>query len=479
MTKSAPFPQHFLWGGALAANQAEGAYQLDGKGLSPVDILPDGKHGRKEALAAPLKALNRTYDYYPSHESIDFYHHFKEDIALMAEMGFKTFRFSICWARIFPQGDETEPNEAGLRFYDQVIDECLTQQIEPLVTINHFDTPIALMTTYGGWKNRQLIDFYLNYCQVLFKRYNGKVKYWLTFNEINMILHIPLFGGALDISEETHPEQVLYQSAHHQLVASALATKLAHEHNPQAQVGCMLAGATYYPYSCDPADIWSAIEANRNNYFFIDVQSKGHYPKFAERFFAEHQIQLAMEPEDLDILAANTVDFISFSYYSSRLTSHDLSDKESTEGNVFASLKNPYLKRTEWGWQIDPLGLRITMNDLYDRYEKPLFIVENGLGAKDVLNADGTVDDPYRIDYTRNHLMAVSEAIADGVECLGYTSWGCIDLVSASTGQMSKRYGFVYVDRDDSGQGSLKRYKKKSFEWYKQVIASNGENLAD
>lgn len=474
MTK---FPKDFLWGGAIAANQAEGAYQSGGKGLSPVDILPTAANGRREALAEPLKALKTTFDYYPSHDSIGFYNNFKEDIALFAEMGFKTFRFSISWARIFPNGDESEPNQAGLKFYDQVIDECLRYGIEPLVTINHFDTPLGLLQKYGGWRDRKVIDFYLNYCQVLFARYSRKVKYWLTFNEINMILHLPLFGGSLDVSMDQNPQEVIYQSAHHQLVASALATKLAREINSEMQIGCMLAGASYYPYSCDPEDIWSAITANRNNYFFIDVQAKGAYPKFAERFFRENNIHLEKSEEDLTILANNTVDFVAFSYYSSRLTSADLSNKESTEGNVFASLKNPNLERTEWGWQIDPLGLRITLNDLYDRYEKPLFIVENGLGANDIVTSDGKIEDSYRIKYMQEHLNAVSEAIADGVECLGYTSWGCIDLVSASTGEMSKRYGFIYVDRDNKGNGSLKRLRKDSFFWYKKVIESNGANL--
>ncbi|MGY3746971.1 6-phospho-beta-glucosidase [Vagococcus salmoninarum] len=471
------FQDDFLWGGAVAANQCEGAFDVDGKGLSPVDVLPDVHHGRWDALMNPTKALETDYGFYPSHESIDFYHRYKEDLALMAEMGFKTFRTSICWARIFPNGDETEPNEAGLKFYDDLFNECQRLGMEPLVTIQHFDTPVALMTKYGGWKNRKLIDFYLNYCDVVFKRYKDNVKYWLTFNEINMILHIPFFGGGLDLTNEENPEEVKYQSAHHQLVASAMATKLGHSINPDFQIGCMLAAGATYPNTCAPEDVWKSLEADREGYFFIDVQARGYYPSYSKRFFKENNITLEIAEGDLEVMKENTVDFISFSYYSSRLTSADPKVNEETEGNVFASLKNPYLKASEWGWQIDPLGLRTTMNQIYDRYQKPLFVVENGLGAKDVVEADGSIIDDYRIAYLREHIREMGEAIADGVECLGYTTWGCIDLVSAGSGEMSKRYGFIYVDRDNDGNGTLNRSKKKSFDWYKKVIASNGLNL--
>lgn len=471
------FQDDFLWGGAVAANQCEGAFDVDGKGLSPVDVLPDVHHGRWDALMNPTKALETDYGFYPSHESIDFYHRYKEDLALMAEMGFKTFRTSICWARIFPNGDETEPNEAGLKFYDDLFNECQRLGMEPLVTIQHFDTPVALMTKYGGWKNRKLIDFYLNYCDVVFKRYKDNVKYWLTFNEINMILHIPFFGGGLDLTNEENPEEVKYQSAHHQLVASAMATKLGHSINPDFQIGCMLAAGATYPNTCAPEDVWKSLEADREGYFFIDVQARGYYPSYSKRFFKENNITLEIADGDLEVMKENTVDFISFSYYSSRLTSADPKVNEETEGNVFASLKNPYLKASEWGWQIDPLGLRTTMNQIYDRYQKPLFVVENGLGAKDVVEADGSIIDDYRIAYLREHIREMGEAIADGVECLGYTTWGCIDLVSAGSGEMSKRYGFIYVDRDNDGNGTLNRSKKKSFDWYKEVIASNGLNL--
>lgn len=471
------FPKNFLWGGALAANQSEGAYLEDGKGLSLVDILPDVHHGRWEAFSDLEKTMNTTYDFYPSHVSIDFYHHYKEDIALLAEMGFKIFRTSISWPRIFPNGDDDQPNELGLDFYDRLFDECAKYGIELLVTINHFDTPLELMKKYGGWKNRKLIDYYLNYCDVIFKRYKDKVKYWLTFNEINMILHVPFIGGGMDVSGESNPEQVKYQAAHHQLVASAKATKLAHEINPEFKIGCMLAAGATYPNTSHPRDIWKALEADREGYFFIDIQSQGHYPSYSKRFFKENNIELEIAPGDLEVLRENTVDYISFSYYSSRLTSADPSVFEKTEGNLFASLKNPYLETSEWGWQIDPLGLRTTLNQLYDRYQKPLFIVENGFGAVDIPDKDGYIEDDYRIHYHREHIKEMREAIGDGVELWGYTSWGCIDLVSGGTGEMKKRYGFIYVDRDNDGNGTLKRSKKKSFDWYKMVIASNGEEL--
>ncbi len=467
----------FLWGGAVAANQCEGAYDADGKGLSLVDIMPNVHEGRFEAMFNINKAKNTEYNYYPSHKSIDFYNKYKEDIKLLSEMGFNVFRMSISWARIFPNGDDKSPNEAGLKFYDNVFDECLKYGIEPLVTINHFDTPLALMDNYGGWKNRKLIDFYMNYCEVIFNRYKDKVKYWLTFNEINMILHIPSIGGLLNLDGEENPEQVKYQAAHHQLVASAKATKLAHEINPDMKIGCMLAAGKTYANTCNPKDVMKSLEADREGYFFIDVQSRGYYPSFSNRLFEEKNIKLEITEEDLKVLKENTVDFISFSYYSSRLISADPNLEDKTEGNVFASLKNPYLDRSEWGWQIDPLGLRITMNEIYDRYQKPLFIVENGFGAIDIPDENGYVEDDYRIEYLREHIKAFKEAIKDGVDLIGYTPWGCIDLISASTGEMKKRYGFIYVDLDDKGNGTRKRSKKKSFYWYKQVIESNGECL--
>ncbi|MCI8559146.1 MAG: 6-phospho-beta-glucosidase [Lachnospiraceae bacterium] len=465
----------FLWGGAIAANQCEGAYLADGKGESVIDVLPAGKK-RFEAMADLKKTLEMDYGYYPSHEGIDFYHHYKEDIALFAEMGFRALRISISWPRIFPTGEDKEPNEKGLRFYDSLFTELKKYAIEPVVTINHFDTPLALVKKYGGWRDRKVIDAYLRYCQVIFERYRDDVTYWITINEINMVLHIPAMGAGLLLEKGENEEQVKYQAAHYQLLASAGAVKLGKEINPKFQFGCMLAAGQVYPNTCDPLDVLESQKRNREHYFFIDVQARGAYPSYSKRLFNENGINLDITEEDKKLLAENTVDYISFSYYSSRLTSADKElMKKATAGNAFATLKNPYLRESEWGWTIDPVGLRITMNELYDRYQKPLFIVENGLGAFDQMKEDGQVEDDYRIDYLQQHIDQMKEAIEDGVELLGYLAWGCIDLVSASTGEMSKRYGFIYVDREDDGSGSLKRYKKKSFDWYKKIINQNRE----
>lgn len=473
------FPENFLWGGATAANQCEGGFDQGGRGLANVDVIPTGKDRRAVITGnREMLAFEEGY-FYPAKEAIDMYHHFKEDIALFAEMGFKTYRLSIAWSRIFPKGDEETPNEEGLRFYEELFLECRKYQIEPLVTITHFDCPIHLIKEYGGWRNRKMIAFYENLCRAIFTRYKGLVKYWLTFNEINMILHAPFLGAGLTFAEGENEEQIKYQAAHHELVASALATKIAHEIDPENKVGCMLAAASYYPYSCNPKDVWESKKSDRGNYFFIDVQSRGEYPNYGLKMLAEKGITLEQTAEDAALLKAHTVDFISFSYYASRVAASEDSGVEKTEGNLFPTIKNPYLEASEWGWQIDPLGLRITMNDLYDRYQKPLFIVENGLGAVDTPNEDGKINDVYRIDYLRAHIAAMKEAIdQDGVELLGYTSWGCIDLVSAGTGEMKKRYGYIYVDRDNEGNGTLARSKKQSFYWYKKVIASNGEDLA-
>ena len=415
--------------------------------------------------------------FYPAQKGIDFYHHYKEDIKLFAEMGFKTFRMSIGWSRIFPNGDDITPNKEGLDFYHSVFEECRKYDIEPLVTIAHFDVPMNLVTKYGSWKNRKLVDLYVKYCSVLFNEYKDLVKYWLTFNEINMLLHLPFTGAGLVFEEGENQEQIKYTAAHNQLVASAKATKIAHEINPDFMIGCMLAAGNTYANTPNPNDVFKSLQADREGYFFVDVQSRGYYPNYALKELERKGVVVPFEDGDKELLKENTVDFISFSYYSSRLTSADPEVNKETEGNVFATLRNPYLQASEWGWQIDPLGLRITLNSLYDRYQKPLFIVENGLGAKDEL-VNGTVEDDYRISYLKEHIKAMKDAVElDGVDLIGYTSWGCIDLVAASTGQMSKRYGFIYVDRDDEGNGTYKRYKKKSFEWYKKVIESNGEEL--
>lgn len=433
-------PEGFLWGGATAANQCEGGYDKGGRGLANVDLIPAGPD-RRPVMQGIRKMLECEDGYfYPGHEAIDMYSHFKEDIALFAEMGFKCYRLSIAWTRIYPNGFDEEPNEEGLKFYDEIFDECLKYGIEPLVTIVHFDAPVACTKKFGSWKSREMIDLYVKYCETLFTRYKGKVHYWLTFNEINMILHLPFMAAGILFEEGENQEESKYRAAHHELVASAMATRIAHEIDPENQVGCMLAAGQYYAYTCDPKDQLEALKKNRDNYFFIDVQSRGEYPPYALKFFEQKGYDIGITEEDEKILAEHPVDFISFSYYSSRLTSADPSKYGETAGNAFKTLRNPYLKASEWGWQIDPLGLRITLNELYDRYQKPLFIVENGLGAVDTPDENGKINDQYRIEYLRAHIQAMEDAVElDGVDLMGYTPWGCIDLVSASTGEMKKR----------------------------------------
>ena len=465
------FPKNFLWGGAIAANQCEGAYNEDGKGLSIQDVMPKGIMGPVSDGPTPdnLKLTG-----------IDFYHHYEEDIALFAEMGFKVFRMSIAWSRIFPNGDDEIPNEAGLAFYDKVFDCCHKHGIEPLVTLSHYETPLHLAKAYDGWRDRRLIGFFERYCRVVFERYCHKVKYWLTFNEINSIIHFPLMGAGIWTPKSELTEQDKYQAAHHEFVASALATKLLHEINPDAKMGCMVLGALSYPMTPKPEDMIAMMEADRNVMFFSDVQARGYYPSYMLKNWEQRGIHIQMEPEDTELLK-NTVDFISFSYYMSKCTAKDTSLYQRGAGNLTSGVKNPYLQESEWGWQIDPQGLRYTLNYFYDRYQKPLFVAENGLGAVDTLvtDKDGnlTVYDDYRISYMKDHLLEVEKAIGDGVDVMGYTAWGCIDLVSASTAQLKKRYGFIYVDRNDDGTGTLARYRKKSFGWYQKVIASNGEAL--
>lgn len=464
------FPANFLWGGAVAANQCEGAYDEDGKGWSTQDLAPKGIVG---AITDHPTEDNLKL------KGIDFYHRYREDIAMLAEMGFSVFRFSIAWSRIFPNGDEETPNEAGLAFYDQLIDECRRHGMEPLVTLSHYETPYHLAKTYDGWCSRKMIDFFKRYVNTVMKRYKGKVHYWLTFNEINSILHNPYLSGGILTPKEQLSKSDLYQAIHHELVASALVTKMAHEIDPDNKVGCMVIGVPSYPLTPNPDDVIANMEQDRHNLYFTDVQARGAYPKYLNRYFKENGIQIQMEEGDEEILK-NSVDFISFSYYMSTCGCADPNAHPQAAGNIIPGVANPYLRSSQWGWQIDPKGLRYLLNQFYDRYQKPLFIVENGLGARDeLIEKDGvlTVEDDYRIEYMREHLLQVEEAIEDGVEVLGYTSWGCIDLVSASTAQMSKRYGFIYVDRNDDGSGTMARYRKKSFYWYRDVIASNGASL--
>lgn len=475
------FSDNFLWGGAVAANQCEGAWDVDGKGISASDVCTGGSHTRSKRITRTLEADT----FYPSHEAIDFYHHYKEDIALFAEMGFKVFRFSIAWTRIFPTGMEETPNEEGLAFYDRVIDECRSHNIEPLITISHYEMPFALTEKYNGWSSRECIDLFVRYAETLFKRYKGKVKYWLTFNEINAGT-MPMGGflslgilneGTTDFTNQVDNPQLRFQGLHHQFVASALAVKAGHEIDPDCKIGCMICHITTYPMTCNPDDILEAQKRNQIlNQFCGDVQVRGEYPKFMDRYFKDNGLEIKMEPGDLEIIKEGCVDYYTFSYYMSNCASAD-PDLEKTSGNLMGGARNPYLEASDWGWQIDPKGLRYTLNELYGRYEIPLMVVENGLGAYDKKEEDGSIQDDYRISYLKKHIEQMREAVADGVDLMGYTPWGCIDLVSASTGEMAKRYGFIYVEKYDDGTGDLSRKKKKSFEWYKNVIETNGEVL--
>lgn len=458
------FPDDFYWGGAIAANQIEGAFDQDGKGLSTSDMLPDGiltPHQTREQRTPNIKDV-----------AIDFYNRYPEDIALFDEMGFNCLRLSIAWTRIFPNGDEKEPNEVGLAFYDKIFDEIAKHNMTAFVTLSHYEMPYALVENYGGWADRQVIDFFERYAKTVFERYKDKVKLWLTFNEINMSTHAPFTGVGL---QEEASLQDIYQAIHHQLVANAKAVKLCHQIIPDAKIGNMLLGALNYPHTCNPDDVLAAWHENNEWLFFGDVQTRGQYPGYMKRYFKEKGIELDIHKGDLEEIASATVDFVSFSYYASGCASADPKQKE--VGNIVASVPNPYLEKSEWGWLIDPKGLRILLNFLHDRYQKPLFIVENGLGAIDKINDKGEIEDDYRISYLNDHLVQAHEAILDGVELMGFTSWGPIDLVSNSTAEMSKRYGFIYVDRDDKGQGTLERKRKKSFYWYKDVISSNGGSL--
>ena len=461
--------KNFLWGGAIAANQAEGAYNEDGKGLSIMDIITAGSHDTPRRVTPQIEEGC----YYPNHEAIDFYHRYQEDIELFAQMGFKCLRTSIAWSRIFPHGDEEKPNEKGLEFYDRLFKALKDKGIEPIVTISHYEMPLYLVEKYGGWRNRQLIDFYTKYATVLFQRYKGIVRYWMTFNEINSTVKIPMIAGVIT-KEGEDQKQVAYQALHHQFVASGKVVQIAHDIDPANKVGCMVMTTVGYPQTSHPLDVLAAQEYLRDGtLFFCDVQCRGYYPKY----FKSYGITLDIRKEDIDDLKNGTVDYIGFSYYSSQVVSH-LEGGEEVQGNIVNGLKNPYLSASEWGWQIDPDGLKYLMRVLYERYQMPLFIVENGLGYDDRMNDDGEIIDDYRIDYMRKHLQAMKDIVEqEGIDLMGYTVWGPIDIVSAGTGEMKKRYGMIYVDKDNEGKGTLKRMKKKSFDWYKQVIESNGDIL--
>lgn len=470
-----PLQKDFLWGGALAANQCEGAWNEAGRGLSNADVLPYGPD-RLAVIKGDLAMLKPdSTHFYPAQEAIDFYHRYQEDLALFAEMGFKTLRLSISWSRIYPHGDEEQPNEEGLRYYEDVFKECRHYGIEPLVTITHYDIPMHLVTTYGGWRSRKCVEFYKKLVLTLFHRYRNLVKYWLTFNEINIMTSACFMAAGIVFEENEDRYTSIYNAVHNVLIASAWAVKLCHEIIPDAKIGCMLNAGIYYPKTCNPEDVLAAQQENRKHYMFSDVQVRGAYPEFVLKEFKRHGYTLPWQDEDFAILK-NTVDFVSFSYYSTRVIEADANGKY--DSNLLKSADNPYLKREPWGRFMDPTGLRITMNEIYDRYQLPLFIVENGLGAVDEPDENEFVNDDYRIGYLRSHIKEMKKAVElDGVPLLGYTCWGPIDLVSVATGEMRKRYGFIYVDKNDQGEGTLRRTKKRSFTWYKQVIASNGEDL--
>jgi Beta-glucosidase/6-phospho-beta-glucosidase/beta-galactosidase len=465
------FPKNFLWGGAIAANQAEGAYNVAGKGLSVADVLPVGAD-RFERVSLAVESGQ----YYPSHTAIDFYHTYKADLKILAGLGMKCFRTSIAWSRIFPNGDESEPNEEGLKFYDALFDEMHRYGMEPIVTISHFETPLYLVKKYGGWKSRSLINFYVKYCEVIFRRYQNKVKYWLTFNEINHAHTLPLLAAGIYLDRDAPGNlQAIYQASHHMLVASAKAVLLGHKINRAFKIGCMLSLSPIYAASCRPADIFSAYELRRRSLFYSDIQLQGEYPAYFSRIAKEHNISIQMDRDDQTILQQGVCDYLGFSYYRSSLHEQGMKILGNTGGLL--GKRNPYLKESKWGWPIDPLGLRYVCNELTDRYHKPLFIVENGLGMTDEIAADGKIHDRERMEYLKAHVASMADALADGCELMGYTWWGPIDIVSAGTGEMKKRYGFVYVDKDNAGNGSGRRLKKDSFSYYQQIIASNGKEI--
>ncbi|MBR2546050.1 MAG: family 1 glycosylhydrolase [Erysipelotrichaceae bacterium] len=481
----AGFPEGFLWGGAMAANQCEGAYNVDGKGLSTADMVPF----RPDKVAANIADMDASYDEIirfmdpdckenlPKRRGCDFYHHYKEDIKMFAEMGFGIFRTSIAWSRIYPTGFEAEPNEKGLQFYDDLFDECLKYNIQPLVSLSHYEMPIEITLRNNGWESRDTIDLFVRFARTCFERYKDKVKYWIPFNEINMVRTSVYVGGGCLLEKSKLDLQTLrYQLTHHQMVASALCVKLCHEIIPDAMIGCMIARLETYPATCNPIDVAKAMEENQMNLFYLDIAARGEYPGYLIRFLHDNDIHLDIREEDDEILRNGKVDFVSFSYYMSYLASYE-SGKSKNSGNLVESEVNPYLEVSAWKWPVDPVGLRITLNTLYDRYQLPIFVLENGLGAVDEISEDGKIHDDYRMDYLRRHIVEMKKAVQDGVDLLGYTTWGPIDIVSQGTCQMKKRYGFIYVDMDDYGNGTYKRMKKDSFDWYKQVIESNGENL--
>ena len=482
------FPEGFLWGGATAAYQCEGAWQDDGKGFAVTDLLTTVTRTNPRRFTKEVEEGT----YYPAKIGIDHYHHYKEDIALFAEMGFKVYRMSVSWSRIYPNGDDEKPNQKGIEFYKDVFKECHKYGIEPLVSIMHHDTPLALAIKQDGWASRKTIDDYVRYAKTLFTEFKGLVHYWITFNEINMTMNYfgDIYGGGIlsngttiiDINN-VNPESMTadkqnkrFKALHHQFLASALAVKAGHEIDSENKIGCMVASDAHYPYSCNPINILAAQNSMRKLWFCGDVQVRGEYPAFTKKYLADKGVTLEIQPGDEEILRNGKVDFYSLSYYTSGTDCLD-QKVDTDSGNFNLGAANPYLKKSEWGWAFDPDGLRWVLNEIYGRYQVPVFIAENGLGAIDEVSSDGVVHDDYRIHYLKEHSKAMKQAIDDGVDLFGYTWWGPIDLVSASTGEMKKRYGFIYVDLDNEGNGTLERVKKDSFYYYKKLIETNGSCL--
>lgn len=476
--KNSIIPQTFLWGGSLSAHQCEGAYNQDGKGQSVSDFLPCVDKAHVDKRLHPEALVENSDLYYPSHQSVDHYNRFKSDIDLFSQMGLNSLRISLNWARIFPNGDDGTPNEIGLKYYDAYFSELISKGIEPMVSLCHSDMPANLVRKYGGWKNRELIQLYTRYAETVFHRYKDKVKKWVTFNEINILPFAPLFNGGLLVADnDSNYNQVVYTAAHHQFVASSLAVKLCHEIVPDGQCGMMLAYAPVYPFSCNPKDVEKARLMERQALFFSDVMLRGKYPSYTQSLFNDLNVRLELNQNDLEIIARYTPDFLGISYYTSHVVSTD-ENQEKTPGNMLISVKNPFLQTTTWGWQIDAVGLRTALNNLSDRYSgTSILIVENGVGIEDDIASDGEIYDDFRIEYFRSHIEEMKKAISDGVNLMGYMVWSPIDVISASTGEMRKRYGFIYVDLDNEGKGTFERKKKKSFYWYKKVIKSGGQDL--
>lgn len=477
MKKIKGFKKDFFWGGALAANQCEGAWKEDGKGWCAADInrfrdnIPLNKKYNEEITTIEVKeAMEDKEGVYPKRWGIDFYHTYKEDLKLLKGLGMNSFRTSINWARIFPNGDEKEPNEAGLKFYDALIDEVIANGMEPVITISHYEMPLHLTLKYTGWYSREVIDFFVRYCQVLFDRYKEKVKYWILVNQINLIVHESF--NHLGIAEDKVENllEAKYQGVHNEMVACARATKYARELDKDVHIGMMFCDGISYPATCKPEDVLANYKRNQMEFLYGDVLLRGKYPGYAFRFYDDNNIRIEFGEGDEEILK-NTADFMAISYYYTRI-----SDAESIKQKK-TSYDNPYIKSSDWGWGIDPVGLRTKLNMYYDRYQLPIMIAENGMGAFDQAEDDGSIHDAYRVEYLKAHIIQMKEAVLDGVDVIGYYPWGPIDIVSCSSSEMSKRYGFIYVDLDNYGKGSGKRSLKESYHWYKKVIETNGEVL--